>query len=88
MCYNGGGGTPEVNKFEKVSSDGHQMSRARRSLYSEVPYLEGGLFGEGSCTVRSNASWVMVTCDPSSLEQNDRETSVKILPSHNFIDGR
>ena len=38
-----GGGGYEVNKFEQVSSDGHQMSLAGKGfLYSKVPCLEGG----------------------------------------------
>ena len=36
----GDGGGPEVNKFEQVSSDGHQMSPVWRR--SEVPRKEGG----------------------------------------------
>ena len=39
------------------------------------------------CMVRSNASWVMVTWYPPSLQQNDRQTIVKILHFHNFIGG-
>ena len=43
--------------------------------------------GEGSCTVRSNASWVMITWGSSPSEQNDRRTPVRTLPSCNFVDG-
>ena len=70
-------GGPEVNKIEQVSIDGHQMSLARGgtkfgvSLYSE-----------------SNALWVMVR-SPSALvnRQTDKQTLLKILPSHNFVGG-
>ena len=40
------GGGPEVNKFEQVSSDDHQMSLVG-SLYSEVPCLEGAETRDG-----------------------------------------
>ena len=51
-----------MNKFEYVSTDGHQMSQERGSLISEIPYLDlgGGWcpgLGEGvlySKTVRSH----------------------------------
>ena len=49
-------GDPQVNKFEKISSDGHQMSLARAkggpvqlgpmsggTLYSQVPCLKGAV---------------------------------------------
>ena len=39
--------------------------------------------GARGCTVRSNASWVMVTWGPPA----DRQTQLKTLPSHNFIKG-
>ena len=41
--------------------------------------------GEGPCTVRSNASMVMVTWDPLWM---DSHTPVKALPFHNFVGGR
>ena len=58
------GGGAEVNKFEQVSSDGHQMSLAGGawavgSLSNEVQYLRAG----GPGAMRSNASWLMVTYD-------------------------
>ena len=68
-------GGPQVNKFEQVSSDGHQMSLARGP---HVSCLE-------VCTVRSNTSWVIVTWGPlSPPEQNDRQTLVKTFPSLQF----
>ena len=51
-------GSPQVNKFEKVSSDGHQMPLAGRSLSSEVPWGQNfgsetrtsvGLYSEVQC---------------------------------------
>ena len=66
-----------MNKLEQVSSDGHQMSLAGRGfgpqgVLSLMSLGEGGRTGfgvggssglmcRGDCTVRSNASWVMVT---------------------------
>ena len=43
-----------MKKFEQISSDGHQMPLAG---------VEAGMGGSmsGGRTVRSNASWVMVT---------------------------
>ena len=49
-----------MNKFEQLFSLGHQMSLTG-SLY------RGGRPGGSPCMVRSNASCVMVTCDPSPL---------------------
>ena len=51
-----------------ASSLGHQMSG---------PYAEGGI---GPCSVRSNASWIMVTKDPSSVNrQTDTTENVTFL---------
>ena len=120
-------GSPQVNKFEQISSLGHHMSltegtctmRSRLSkfehawglgpvgqdqgvsvqwgpmsggtgawglsVYSEVPCL--GDQGHGvQCTVRSNASWVIVTWDPCG--QIDWQTQMtETLPSCNFVGG-
>ena len=54
-----------------------------RSLYSEVPCLGG--WGKGACTVRSNASWVMVTWDP--CEQTDRQKRKHYLPATSLTGG-
>ena len=51
---------PQVNKFERISSLGHQLS-----------LVQGGQYTEKACTVRSNASWTMVTWD-FTPEQNNR----------------
>ena len=50
-----------MNKFEQVSSDDHQMSVAggRAGRFSGL--MSKGAGAGGPCTVRSNASWVMVT---------------------------
>ena len=66
-------GDPEVNKFEQVSSDDHQMSQVRGSGQG-VPWgpMSSGArlgWGRGPCTVSSIASWVVVTWDPDL--QND-----------------
>ena len=81
QCIDGLTRCPEVNKFEQVSSLIHQMSLAGGSLYSEVHCLEGR-----QCTMRSNASWVIVTWHPSPL-WTDRYDWKKTLPSHNFVGG-
>ena len=83
-----------MNKFEQVSSDGHQMSLlGGRGEGVPMSHVGGGRFGglelggggfhapcpgeggrpRGLCTLRSNASWVMVTWGPL-CEQNDRQT--------------
>ena len=48
-----------MNKFEQVSSDGHQMSLAG-GYHVPCRGLDWGK-GRGPSTVRSNASWVMIT---------------------------
>ena len=76
-------GCPQVNKFEQVSSNGHQMSPSigvlgpgmggvpcliLGALYSEVQYIIGRT--------------------PSAPEQKERQTHVKTLLSHNLVGGR
>ena len=70
---------PQVNKFDDqqwwptdVSGEG-----GRSHVWSPG--------GSEPCTVRSNASSVMVTWDPPFLW---RQTPVKTLPSRNFVCGR
>ena len=41
----------------------------------------------GTCMMRSNASWVIVTWEPPD-RMTDTQTRLKKLPSHNFIGGR
>ena len=58
---------PQVNKFVQVSTDGHQMSLAGdEARAGGVLCLMSGEGGTGSCTMRSNASRVMVTWGPPS----------------------
>ena len=52
-------GGPQMNKFEPVSGLDHQMSEAGHRTGVPMSHVQGGL-----CTVKSNASWVMVTWDP------------------------
>ena len=67
---------PQVNNFEQVSSDGHQMSPGGSmsdikgaGLGHLVPCLMSrvgktcarAVRGQGACTMKFNASWVMVT---------------------------
>ena len=69
--YYGGGGGPQVNKFQQASSLGHQMSleanggpcTVRSHVQREGGQDQGLGWGQGAfCMVRSNASWGMVTC--------------------------
>ena len=69
MYWWGGMGGPQVKKFEQVFSDDHQMSLVEGCGF-HVWCL--GIRAEGRvCTVRSNASWVMVTWDPLPYGQTD-----------------
>ena len=61
----GWGGGPKVNTFEQDSSDGHQTSPTLR---------------EGSCRVRSNGPWIMVTWDPP-VDRQTRLISITFLVS-------
>ena len=75
-----------MNKFEQVSRDGLQMSLAGgwggsldlclgvRPGLGRVPWPH---VGGGGCTVRSNASWVMVTWG-HPLGQTDTHTCENI----------
>ena len=64
-------GGPQVNKFEQVPGLGYQMSLAKSGCAGPGGHCtergQGdvglGLGSGGSCMVRSNASWVMVTWD-------------------------
>ena len=74
-------GCPQVNKFEQVYSDGHQMSPS--GPISEVQGRAGG-----TCTVRSNASWVMITWGtlPFHLNrQTDRGENITFLQLNNSM---
>ena len=62
-----------MNKFEQVSSVGYEMSLGGFSGpggvgggvgWGVLCLISGGRAG-GTCTVRSNASWVMVTWRPT-----------------------
>ena len=72
-----------MNQFKQVSSDSHQMSQAGEDtrclggmdiLVQGCPMCgEGAMAGVGGghCTLRSNASWVMVTWDsPNRITDN------------------
>ena len=54
-----------MNKFEQVSSLGHQMSLAVRELIQggggRGLVTKGPVRGAGPCTGKSNTSWIMVT---------------------------
>ena len=76
--WRGEGVSPQVNKFEEVFSNDHQMSVGVGR--SHIWYPWGGVCTQVKCggvgTMRSNAPW-----DPPV----DRQTPVKTLPSHNFV---
>ena len=77
----------------------HQMSAAGGGVIMKTS-LNRSLFlatrchqqeGAGTCIVRSNASLVMVTWDPSSTPttpRTHRQTQLKTLPSRKFVGGR
>ena len=91
-----------MNIFEQVCSDSHQMSLAEGGGPEGSPRSMSGMVqgtpmshvwrGEWSqalgkgCTVRSNASWVMVTWE-LPCGQNDGQTHMKTLPYCKFVDG-
>ena len=69
-------GGPQVNKFEQVSSDDHQISLAGRVGLG----LEGELYSEVRCTIASL---------PSHMGTHvDRQRELKTLPSRNFVGER
>ena len=75
----------EVNKFEQVSSDDHQMSLV--SCWGQGvprPMSRGASagVGKGTRTVSSYASWVM-----SRMTDWRTETYMTTLLSHNFVGG-
>ena len=79
LNVSGGWGVgPQVNKFEQVFSDDHQMS---------VAGLMSGIWGRGRVEGYPcpEVSWVMVMWGPPN--KNDRQTSAKTLPSCNFVCG-
>ena len=61
-----------MNKFEQVSSDDHQMSLAG----GRAGGPRSDFWGYEPCTVRSNASWVMVTWGPHVDRQTGWQTDV------------
>ena len=77
-CHSLGVG-PQMNKFEQISSDHHQMSLVGIGLQVSCPGT-----GEGD-TLPCNLSYDAfdVTYPPSP--QNDRQKPVNTLPSHNFV---
>ena len=59
---------PQVNKFEQVSSLGYStLIVVGTGIGLGGGHCTRGRAGGGHCTVRSNASWVMVTWDPSAV---------------------
>ena len=63
-------GGPQVNKFQQVSSDGHQMSLTKGP----------GQEPRGPCTVRSHASWILVTWGGTLLDrQTDTTENITFL---------
>ena len=69
-------GGPQVNKFEQVSSDGHQISLAKKGLKLGVPCLMAREGGHMRISIHN------------VNRQTDRQTRVKTLPSRNFVGGR
>ena len=78
-----------MNKFEQVSSDGHQMPLAGTGLGWGIPCLDGvpgpGLRG----SLYSEVQCIVCNGDMGSPSgQTDRHTSLKTLPSRNSVGGR
>ena len=90
---------PEVNKFEQVFSDGHQMSIVGGSMSSEVPCPEGGHdwgggflvewcpksegVGAGPRDLHSEVQCIMGNCQVRPPGHNWKKS-----PTRNVIDGR
>ena len=76
-----------MNKFEQASSDGHQMSLVGMCGWEgpcshvqgvSSPSLisgEGQSWAGGVCTMRSNASWLMVTWGPPCVQTHTCENN-------------
>ena len=65
-----------MNKFEQVSSDGHQMSLEGQG-YPHVSCLEGG----------SHVKRGTLYSEVLYITGNARQTRMKTLPSCNFVGG-
>ena len=63
-------GRPKVNKFEQVSSLGHQMLLMGRSLYSEILCPEGLLYREVQCTMGSGHMGSPPHCEQTYMTEN------------------
>ena len=81
-----------MNKFEQVTGDGHRMSLAEDGTQnSDAPLLEGGPKardkggGVPELWRGPNASWVMVTEEPSCEEMNKHRF---IITTHNEVAAR
>ena len=77
-CHTLGVG-PQMNKFEQISSDHHQMSLVGKGLQVSCPGT-----GEGD-TLPGNLSYDAFDVTYPLPPQNDREKPVKTLPSHNLV---
>ena len=72
------GAGPQVKMFGQVSTDDHQMAVVGGLVH--VWYLGRGV-PISHCIMGNGHMWTLP-------EQNDRQTPVKTLPSHNFVFGR
>ena len=86
----GGGGGPEVNKFEQVFNDGHQMSLVGEGKKTVRSHVGGGL-GSGQMGLYSEVQCIMgnghMGPPPPYCGHNDGQTRLKTLPSRNFVGG-
>ena len=73
-----------IARLQKVTSYCHQMSLAGDEAMTggHMSHIWRGPGPDGSCTARSNASWIRVTWG-SPPDPNDRQT-----PSRNFVGRR
>ena len=77
-------GGPQMNKFEQVSSNCHQMAQGDGARSRGVPGL---MSRGGGCTVRFNALWVMVTWDPLWTDRH-RHMWKYYLPTTSLAGGK
>ena len=72
-------GGPQVNKFEQVFSNCHQMSLAGGWAGGVTCLVSRGGDEARACTVRSNASWVMVTWGPTLNRMTETTENITFL---------
>ena len=80
-----GGGGPEGNTFEQVSSDGHQMSVARGKAGARG--IPGLMPGDPVQWGPRNHGWWSHGAPPPSWTDRMKETRLNTLPPRNSVGG-